>query len=54
MRFDLVARIRLPKQPAKMTIDDKDFTSYTWDEKSKTLFFASPAIQDVQAVKIVW
>jgi hypothetical protein len=51
---NIVSRIRLPKQPARMTIDGQDFTNYTWHEKSKTVFFASPAIKEVQAVTIHW
>lgn len=51
---NIVSRLRLPAQPTKMTIDGKEFDNYTWDQTSKTLFFKSPAIEDVQNISITW
>ncbi|MEN6307364.1 MAG: hypothetical protein ABFD91_06365 [Anaerohalosphaeraceae bacterium] len=51
---NIVSRIRLPKQPAKMTVDGREFDSYVWDEKSRTVFFKSPMIVDSQLVTITW
>lgn len=52
--INIVSRIRLPKQPAMMTVDNETFTTYSWHEKSKTLFFKSPATEEAQRVKILW
>jgi hypothetical protein len=50
----IVSRVRLPKQPLSMTIDAAAFTDFTWDEKSKTVFFKSPEIKDLQRVSMKW
>jgi hypothetical protein len=51
---NIVSRIRLPKKAVTLTIDNKPFTDYIWDEQSKTVFFKSPTIEKEQAVTIVW
>jgi len=51
---NIVSRIRLPKKPSMMTVDNKNFTNYVWHEESKTIFFKSPANEGVQLVKILW
>jgi hypothetical protein len=50
----IVTRLRLPKKPAMMTIDGEDFAGYTWDDKSRTVFFTSPEIKGRQIVRIGW
>ena len=51
---NIVSRIRLPKQLTKMNIDGKNFNDFSWNEKSKTVFFKSPEINDKQIVRINW
>ena len=51
---NIVSRLRLPKQPKSITIDGNNFTDYTWDKKSKAIFYKSPEIVNQQNVKILW
>ena len=51
---NIVTRMRLPKQPQTMTIDGKEFNDFTWNEKSRTVFFKSPPIDKRQKVRIDW
>ena len=50
----IVSRIHLPKEPRKMTIDDRECTDFNWDQKGKTVFFKSPPIEQKQTVRILW
>ena len=51
---NMLSRIRLPRQPAKVMIDGKKFTDYSWHKKSKTILFESPDFEDRQLVQITW
>ncbi|AQQ10298.1 hypothetical protein L21SP3_02127 [Sedimentisphaera cyanobacteriorum] len=50
----IVSRIRLPKKPLRMLIDNKNFADFSWHKHSKTVFFKSPAFEKIQSVKIFW
>ena len=50
----IVSRIRLPKRPTSITIEDRELTDYQWHEESRTVFFESPTGVSRQHVKIAW
>ncbi len=50
----VISRIRIPKRPSSITIEDKELTEYQWHQESRTVCFESPKGLSRQQIKIVW
>jgi hypothetical protein len=50
----IVSRIRVPKCPTSITIEDRERTDYQWHQESRTVFFESPTSISRQSIKIPW
>jgi len=50
----VVSRIRVPKRPTKIVMQDRELSDYQWHQESHTVCFESPTGVSRQRVKILW